>query len=158
VYWEEREPMFIDRILLPIADKCRQLRIVVEHLSTEHAVHRVLILSQSRGYIFGNISTLHLTITANYIIGGQLKPQHFCKTIAKRNQDRQALRYAAFHADRLGCFGLGNDSAAHERGKKECSEGCAGAFVDFAGLPKLVELFEGSDNYFRGLRAFISDN
>jgi dihydroorotase len=60
--------------------------------------------------------------------------------IAKRPQDRQALREAAFSGS---CkFFFGSDSAPHYQKNKECAEGCAGVYSAPVLMPALVELFE----------------
>ena len=96
---------------------------------------------------FSNVSATvtlhHLLITLDDVIGGMMKPDLFCKPIAKTPRDREALREAVFAGhDRIV---FGSDSAPHPRHKKECCGCAAGVFSAPVALPMLVELFETVD-------------
>jgi dihydroorotase len=84
-----------------------------------------------------------------------MDPHLFCKPIAKRPQDREALLAAALKAHPKLMFG--SDSAPHPVSKKECCGCAAGLFTAPICLPTLVELFE-QHNALDNLQAFVSDN
>jgi dihydroorotase len=83
-----------------------------------------------------------MLLTLDDVIGGTLRPHNFCKPVAKREEDRQALTRAATSGDPK--FFLGTDSAPHSREKKECSSGCAGVFTAPVAMPLLAQIFESS--------------
>jgi len=73
-------------------------------------------------------------------MGGMLRPHLFCKPVAKRPEDRDALLAAAFSSDPK--FFFGSDSAPHRKDRKECAAGCAGVYTMPNVLECLVSLFE----------------
>jgi dihydroorotase len=79
-------------------------------------------------------------ITLDDVAGGLLSPHLFCKPIAKRPEDREALLAAALKAHPK--LMLGSDSAPHPVSKKECCGCAAGLFTAPVCLPVLAELFE----------------
>jgi dihydroorotase len=90
--------------------------------------------------VAATITLHHLEITLDDVIGGNLKPHLFCKPIAKRPADRDALRSAAFSGNPK--FFFGSDSAPHHKGKKECAAGCAGVYSMPVALEGLVDVFD----------------
>lgn len=132
-----------------LAENFPKLRIVMEHITTAEAVE---FLDR-----FDNVSATvtlhHLMITLDDVVGGMMKPDLFCKPIAKTPRDLDALREAVFSGhDRIV---FGSDSAPHPRHKKECCGCAAGVFSAPVALPMLVELFEGVDRMDL-LPAFVS--
>ena len=125
--------------------------IVMEHITTAAAV-RLLDRFEN---LHATVTVQHLLITLDDLAGGMLNPHLFCKPIAKRPEDREALVEAAVNAHPRLSFG--SDSAPHPLSKKECC-GCAtGVFTAPIALQLMAELFEQHDklgNY----QAFISDN
>jgi dihydroorotase len=97
----------------------------------------------------------HLLYTLDDIAGGLLQPHLFCKPLAKRPEDRDALLATALSAHPKLMFG--SDSAPHPQSAKECSGCAAGVFTAPIALPRLVELFEQHHALDR-LQAFVSDN
>ncbi|MGL5793119.1 MAG: dihydroorotase, partial [Waterburya sp.] len=79
----------------------------------------------------------------------------FCKPIAKRPEDREALINAAIQAHPKLMFG--SDSAPHPIDKKEACGCAAGVFTAPIALQALVELFE-KHQAIANLQAFVSDN
>ena len=80
--------------------------------------------------------------------------RRFCKPIAKRPEDRDALLQAALSAHPKLMFG--SDSAPHPIDKKECCGCAAGVFTAPIALAVLADLFAAhgtSDT----LQAFVSD-
>ncbi|MES2471054.1 MAG: dihydroorotase [Patescibacteria group bacterium] len=138
----KREEEFL-AILRKIARKFPNLRIVLEHITTEAAVKAVLELPQN---VVATITLHHLYLTLEDVIayldthGNEgINPHHYCKPIAKFESDRQALRRAAFSG--FPKFFFGSDTAPHSRNKKECSCGCAGVFTAPVALPMLWQFF-----------------
>ena len=136
-----------ERIFLPfvarLLDAYPRLRIVLEHITTTEAV-RFVSENASRGKRVGATITLHhLMITLDDVIGDKLRPHHFCKPVAKRPEDVEALWRVV--RDRNPAFFLGSDSAPHPVGDKECAEGCAGVFSAPVLPELLIQLFEQRD-------------
>jgi dihydroorotase len=84
-----------------------------------------------------------------------LQPHLFCKPIAKRYEDREALLNIALEADEKVMFG--SDSAPHPQSAKENCGCAAGVFTAPIALQVLAELFEKHDKL-ENLQKFISDN
>jgi dihydroorotase len=84
-----------------------------------------------------------------------MAPHLFCKPIAKRYEDRDALLALALSADKKVMFG--SDSAPHPQNAKETCGCAAGVFTAPIALCALAELFESHDSL-DNLQAFISDN
>jgi len=128
-----------------------KLKIVMEHITTKHSAN----LLQKYENLYATITLHHLYITLDDVAGGLLSPHLFCKPIAKRPEDREALLDLALRADPKVMFG--SDSAPHPIEKKE-SLGCAaGVFTAPIALQALAQLFE-KHNVLDNLQAFVSDN
>jgi dihydroorotase len=97
----------------------------------------------------------HLYITLDDVAGGMLQPHLFCKPIAKRPEDREALLDVALNAHPKVMFG--SDSAPHPRHTKEAPGCAAGVFTAPIALPALAQLFDWN-NRLDNLQAFVSDN
>ncbi len=136
VFSLDREERFLDEFSQTVT-KFPNVRFVLEHVSTASAVECVEHLGANAA---ATITLHHLEITLDDVIGGMLKPHLFCKPIAKRPSDREALRQAAFSGNPK--FFFGSDSAPHLKGKKECAAGCAGVYSMPVALEGLAEVFE----------------
>ena len=136
VFCLDRETRFL-KILKEIAHVFPGLKIVLEHVTTAKAVECVTELP---GNVAATITVHHLFLTLDDVVGGKLHPHHFCKPVAKRPEDRAALREAAMSGNPK--FFFGSDSAPHLRQDKECASGCAGVFTVPVALSLLVEFFE----------------
>lgn len=142
--------------LKTVKDICRtfpRLKIVLEHVTTESAVGYVSLLPDT---VAATITVHHLFLTLDSVIGGSLKPHLFCKPVAKRPSDRDALIEAATGGNPK--FFLGTDSAPHLVGKKECASGCAGVFTAPVAMSCLAELFANVRGGFEVLEKFSSEN
>src|SRR5262249_28960574 len=133
----DREAVFIDRVLDPWRRRLPELRIVLEHITTEEAVQYV---AAGGAHIAATITAHHLLINRNAIFAGGVRPHHSCLPIAKREKHRQALRRAATSGDPH--FFLGTDSAPHPVAMKETACGCAGIFTAAGALEIYAEVFE----------------
>ena len=132
----DREERFLDEFG-EMAIAFPGVRFVLEHVSTAAAVRAIRILGTN---VAATITLHHLEITLDDVVGGALKPHLFCKPLAKRPEDRDALREAAFSGDPK--FFYGTDSAPHHKGKKECAAGCAGVYSMPVALEGLVDVFD----------------
>lgn len=132
----ERESAFLP-VLREIAGSFPRLRVVLEHVSSAAGIRAVRDLPDT---VAGTITVHHLLFTLDDVVGELLRPHRFCKPIAKRPEDREALREAALSAD--PCFFFGSDSAPHPVSSKECDGGCAGIYSAPTAVPILLSLFE----------------
>lgn len=128
-----------------------KLKIVMEHITTKESV----ALLEKYENLYATITLHHLLITLDDVAGGMLKPHLFCKPIAKRYEDREALLKVALKGHPKVMFG--SDSAPHPIDAKECCGCAAGVFTAPIALQALVELFE-QHNALVNLQAFVSNN
>lgn len=119
---------------------CPKLRFTWEHLTTAAGVKFVQDRAKDGYPILGTITAHHLLLTLDDVVGGKLRPDHFCMPIAKRPEDKEALINAATGGN--SCFAFGSDSAPHTPDTKYCSHGCAGVFSAPVMLETLCEVFE----------------
>jgi len=134
-----------------LATRFPRLTIIMEHITTREAV----AFLDRYPNVYATVTLHHLLYTLDDIAGGLLQPHLFCKPLAKRPEDRDALLTAALSAHPKLMFG--SDSAPHPQSAKECSGCAAGVFTAPIALPRLVELFEQHHALDR-LQAFVSDN
>jgi dihydroorotase len=148
----DREAVFIDRVLDPLRRRLPDLRIVLEHVTTEEAVDYV---SSAGPSLAATITAHHLVINRNALFAGGIRPHLYCLPIAKREKHRRALRRAATSGN--GKFFLGTDSAPHAVVTKETACGCAGIFTAPCALEIYAEVFD-EEAALDGLEAFASLN
>lgn len=148
----DREAVFIDTVLDPLRRGLPELKIVLEHITTEEAVEYVFAAGPN---LAATITAHHLMISRNALFAGGIRPHLFCMPIAKRRKHQLALRRAATSGDRR--FFLGTDSAPHPRAAKEAECGCAGVFTAVCALELYAEVFEEMTALKR-LEAFASLN
>jgi dihydroorotase len=148
----DREAVFIDRVLAPLRRRLPELRIVLEHVTTEDAVAYV---EDGGSKLAATITAHHLIINRNAIFQGGIRPHLYCLPIAKREKHRRALRRAATSG--RAAFFLGTDSAPHAIPTKETACGCAGIFTAASALELYAEVFDEEGALDR-LEAFASLN
>jgi dihydroorotase len=148
----DREAVFIDRTLDPLRRRLPELRIVLEHITTEDAV---AYIGETEKNLAATITAHHLIINRNAIFQGGIRPHLYCLPIAKREKHRLALRRAATSGDRR--FFLGTDSAPHAIPTKETACGCAGIFTASCALEIYAEVFD-EDGALDRFEAFASLN
>ena len=148
----DREAVFIDKILRPLRKKVPDLRIIMEHVTTQDAVDYVRDTPKNLG---ATITTHHLIINRNHILAGGIKPHFYCLPVAKREAHRVALVQAAISGDKR--FFLGTDSAPHTDPLKLQACGCAGIFTAPNTMSCLAEVFEAAGTLPK-LEAFASLN
>lgn len=148
----DREAVFIDRVLEPMRRRHPGLRVVLEHATTARAVEYVTAVADG---LAASITPHHLVINRNALFAGGLRPHMYCLPIAKREENRLALRSAATSGDTR--FFLGTDSAPHPAHLKETDCGCAGIFNAPNALEYTAQVFEEEGALDR-LEAFCSLN
>lgn len=146
----DREAEFMS-VYEMLASNFPKLKIIMEHITTREAVEML----DRYDNLYATITVHHLMITLDDVAGGLLRPHLFCKPIAKRPHDREALLKVALEAHPKVMFG--SDSAPHPKSAKE-SCGCgAGVFTAPIALQLLCEIFEAHERL-DNLQAFVSDN
>ena len=146
----DREAEFIS-IYEMLATNFPKLKIIMEHITTKESVEALDRFEN----LYATITLHHLLITLDDVAGGMLQPHLFCKPIAKRPEDREALRKVAFEAHPKVMFG--SDSAPHPQYAKESSGCAAGVFTAPIAIQLLTELFL-ENSTIENLQAFISEN
>ena len=143
----DREAVFIERHLRPLRVRHPDLKIVLEHITTEQAVE--FVGSADRN-LAATITPHHLHINRNSMFSGGLRSDFYCLPVAKRECHRLVLRQAATSGDPR--FFLGTDSAPHSRSSKESACGCAGIFNAPHALESYALVFEeeGRLEHFEG--------
>lgn len=146
----DREAEFMSIYEL-LAQNFPDLKIIMEHITTKAAVEML----DKYPNLYATITVHHLLITLDDVVGGMMKPHLFCKPIAKRPEDMEALLQVALEAHPKVMFG--SDSAPHPQHKKESCGCAAGVFTAPIALQLLCEVF---DKYGKldNLQAFVSDN
>jgi len=156
IHWEtwdfvmDREANFMPNYL-EIAKVFPKLTVIMEHITTKAAVDTLDMYPN----LYATITLQHLEITLDDIAGWALKPHLFCKPIAKRYEDRDALLELALSGHPKVSFG--SDSAPHPQHAKECPGCAAGVFSAPISLQVLTELFEKHEKL-ENLEKFISTN
>ena len=148
----DRERVFIDRTLAPLAARFPDLCIVFEHITTKEAAQFVTAAGENIG---ATITAHHLLLNRNAIFVGGIRPHHFCLPVLKRETHREALVEVATSGSKK--FFLGTDSAPHSRSAKEAACGCAGCYSAHAGIELYAEAFEAAGALDR-LEEFASFN
>ncbi|MEE4246368.1 MAG: dihydroorotase [Kangiellaceae bacterium] len=133
----DREQQFIDRHLSKIVDKCPNLKIVFEHITTKDAVDFVL---SAPANVAATITPQHLLLNRNDMLVGGIRPHNYCLPVLKRNIHQKALRSVV--AAGSPKFFLGTDSAPHEKHKKESACGCAGCYSAWSAIELYAKVFE----------------
>lgn len=146
----DREAEFMS-VYEKLAKNFPDLKIIMEHITTKAAVEML----DKYENLYATITVHHLLLTLDDVIGGMMMPHNFCKPIAKRPEDLDALLGVALEAHPKVMFG--SDSAPHPKDKKECSGCAAGVFSAPIALQLLCEIFEQYGKL-DNLQAFVSDN
>jgi dihydroorotase len=134
-----------------LASNFPYLTIVMEHITTKKSVSLLDLYPN----LFATVTIHHLLITLDDVAGGLLQPHLFCKPIAKRPEDREALLEVALNAHPKVMFG--SDSAPHPITAKESCGCAAGIFTAPIALQLLCDLFE-KNGKLENLQKFVSEN
>ena len=146
----DREAEFVP-VYEKLAEAFPNLTIIMEHITTKASVEAL----DRYENLYATITLHHLLITLDDVAGGMLQPHLFCKPIAKRPEDREALLKVALSAHPKVMFG--SDSAPHPKEAKEACGCAAGVFTAPIALQVLTQLFE-KHNALAQLPAFVSGN
>jgi dihydroorotase len=133
----DREAVFIDTVLDPLRRRLPDLRVVMEHITTEEGA---AYAAEGGETLAATITTHHLIINRNHILAGGIRPHYYCLPVAKREKHRLALCKAATSGSPR--YFLGTDSAPHVDALKEHACGCAGCFTATNTLSLLAHIFE----------------
>ena len=148
----DREASFIDRHLLELRRDFPELKIVLEHITTEEAAQYVEAEHALTG---ATITAHHLLYNRNAIFTGGIRPHYYCLPVLKREKHRLALVKAATSGSPK--FFLGTDSAPHAAHLKEHASGCAGCYTAFSAMELYAEVFDAARALDK-LEAFASFN
>ena len=148
----DREKIFIDKTLDMICKKFPELRITLEHITTDDAVKYV---KEGNINLSATITPHHLSLNRNSMFEGGIRPHFYCLPILKKEKHRKRLLKAATSGN--GKFFLGTDTAPHLKHDKESECGCAGIFNATYCVPILAQLFD-NENALPQLENFISKN
>jgi dihydroorotase len=148
----DREAVFIERVLDPLMRDFPELKIVLEHITTEEAANFVETAGPN---LAATITPQHLMLNRNAMFERGLRPHAYCLPVAKREKHRLAVRRAVTSGSPK--FFLGTDSAPHARHAKESGCGCAGIFNAPVALEAYATVFE-QDGALDKLEAFASEN
>jgi len=146
----DREAEFVP-VYEKLASAFPNLTIIMEHITTAASVAALDRFDN----LHATITLHHLLITLDDVAGGMLQPHLFCKPIAKRYEDREALLQVALNAHPKVMFG--SDSAPHPQDAKECPGCAAGIFTAPIALQALAGLFERHDRL-GNLQNFVNTN
>jgi len=146
----DREAEFME-VYEMLAKNFPNLKIIMEHITTKEGVEML----NKYDNLYATVTVHHLLLTLDDVIGGMMNPHHFCKPIAKRPEDLDALLNVVLEGHPKVMFG--SDSAPHPKEKKENSNCAAGVFTAPIALQLLCEIFEQYDKL-DNLQAFVSDN
>ena len=137
----EREAAFLETYLDDIVRSFPDLKVVLEHITTQAAVRFV---QESPDNLAATITPHHLLFNRNHMLAGGIRPHYYCLPILKKSTDQEALLHAATSGHPR--FFLGTDSAPHTTAAKESSCGCAGSYVSFAAMELYAMAFESMDS------------
>lgn len=133
----DREAVFIERVLEPLMKDFPELKMVLEHITTEASV---AFVQAGPDHLGATITAHHLLLNRNAMFDGGLQPHHYCLPLIKRERHRQALVEAATSGHPR--FFLGTDSAPHPKGAKESACGCAGIYTARDAMAFYAEAFD----------------
>ncbi len=135
----DREAVFIDRVLSPLAERLPELRIVFEHITTADAA---AFVADAGPNVAATITPHHLHHSRNALFAGGIRPHLYCLPVLKRERHRLALIAAATSGSPQ--FFLGTDSAPHAAYTKEAACGCAGIWNAPFALESYVAVFDAA--------------
>jgi len=151
----DREARYIEEVLKPLLEEVKDLRVVMEHITTKNAADFVSNFPES-GRLAATITPQHVLLNRNALFKGGMRPHVYCLPILKREEHREAVLNAAV-GPKSERFFLGTDSAPHPKGAKESACGCAGVFSAHAALSFYAMAFDSVGKLDK-LEAFASHN
>ncbi|AYN24735.1 dihydroorotase [Buchnera aphidicola] len=149
----DREAKFIENTLIPLRKHFPELKIILEHVTTEEAIS--YIKESNSSYLAGTITPHHLMLNRNNMFSNGIQPYLYCLPLLKRKKHQIALRNAISSGSKH--FFLGSDSAPHFHQNKINNFGCAGIFNAPSSLLCYVSIFE-EINALKYFQSFCSEN
>ncbi len=149
----DREKYFIDEELCTIRKKFKELKIVLEHVSSAYGIDYV----ESNKNISGTITPHHMLLTKKDVFfDNKINPHHFCMPVVKTEMDLIRLREAACKNNTK--FFIGTDSAPHHIDKKTSKKYAKpGIFSAMSSIELYATIFE-EENSLNNLESFSSIN
>tara|TARA_B100001540_G_C15765637_1_gene623847 strand:- start:484 stop:1536 length:1053 start_codon:yes stop_codon:yes gene_type:complete len=149
----DREKFFIDEELYHIRNTFKDLKIVLEHVSTDYGVDFV----KTNNKMAGTITPHHMLLTKDDVFkNDEINPHHYCMPVVKNEKDLLSLRNAACFNNNK--FFLGTDSAPHHiNNKKQNNSLKAGIFSSPCSIELYASIFE-EENALENLEQFSSIN
>ena len=148
----DREKYFIDEELYQIRNTFKNLKIVLEHVSSDYGVDFV----NSNQNIAGTITPHHMLLTKKDVFNDKINPHNYCMPIVKNEEDLISLRKYACSGNKN--FFLGTDSAPHQISDKEQSKEIKpGIFSAPCSIELYAQIFE-EENSLDKLEKFSSIN
>jgi len=148
----DREKVFIDEKLDFICKKLPELKITLEHITTQEATQYV---KEGNKNLAASITPHHLALNRNALFVGGIRPHNYCLPILKRETHRNTLLQAALSGNPK--FFLGTDTAPHLTKDKESACGCAGVFNATYCLSIITQIFD-NEKSINSLEDFTSRN
>jgi dihydroorotase len=148
----DREARFAEEVLAPLLARLPDLRVVMEHITTEQGA---ALVRANSSRMAATITPQHLLYNRNALFQGGLRPHMYCLPVLKRERHRLALRKAATGGET--CFFLGTDTAPHMRHLKEADCGCAGVFSAPVAVAAYLQVF-AEEGALHNFEAFASLN
>lgn len=133
----DRELVFIERHLKGLVARYPELKIVLEHITTEQAAEFVWAAPEN---VAATITPQHLLMNRNHLLVGGIRPHNYCLPVLKRRNHQEALQQVAISGNPK--FFLGTDSAPHLQERKETGCGCAGCYSAPAAIELYAEAFD----------------
>jgi len=149
----DREKYFIDEELYQIRNSFKDLKIVLEHVSSDYGVDFV----KTNNNIAGTITPHHMLLTKEDVFKDkEINPHHYCMPVVKNEKDLTSLRNAACFNNSK--FFLGTDSAPHHVVDKKQNDSLkAGIFSSSNSIELYASIFE-EENALENLENFSSIN
>tara|TARA_Y100000588_G_scaffold246896_1_gene261314 strand:- start:830 stop:1876 length:1047 start_codon:yes stop_codon:yes gene_type:complete len=149
----DREKYFIDEELYQIRNSFKDLKIVLEHVSTDYGVDFV----QSNNNMTGTITPHHMLLTKKDVFKDEkIDPHHYCMPVVKNEKDLLSLRKAACFNNTK--FFLGTDSAPHHiDDKNQKNPFKPGIFSSPYSIELYASIFD-EENALASLESFSSIN
>jgi len=136
----DREALFIEQVLQPLLSQFKELRVVLEHITTQQAAE---FIQQGEDRLAATITVHHLLMNRNALFQGGMRPDHYCLPVLKRETHRLALLNAV--SSDSSRFFLRTDTAPHSQTAKHSGCGCAGIYSAPVAMPLYAQVFEDMD-------------
>jgi dihydroorotase len=147
----DREKVFIETELHPLRKEFRELKIVLEHVTTREGA--AYVAAHGGKYLAATVTAHHLWASRTDVFEGGMCTDYHCLPVIKRDEDRAALRKAI--ASGSPHFFLGTDSAPHLLGKKRQHRAPGGVFTAKDAIEIYAQVFE-DEGVLDYLEAFAS--